>query len=1104
MSPIFPVSAIALVFLLGVLAALLLSRDKLKKRLEETRAAYQHLEEASKSYRLLAENINEVIYIIDIATLQYTYASPSVLRTHGFTPEELTELTINRLLTPQSLEKALKHIAEELERDNLPGVDPARHITIELEQYRKDGSVILVETSAKFLRDETGRPVSIAGVVRNIGERKQAENALRESEKLYRLLADNINEIIFIIDLETFRHTYASPSVKNILGYTPEEMLALPIEKVLAPKSLEHTANILADAFVWEPASDAAPDKNVILELEVYHKNGSIVWVETSAKALRDITGKPVSILGVTRDISERKKSEAALRESEERYRLLADNISEVIYIIDLDSLRHFYISPSVYQVHGYTSEEYLELPLEKVLTPHSLDLALKTIESEVARGYDPETDNSRFITLELEEYRKDGSTLWMENIARVYHDEKGKPVSIIGVARDITERRRSEIALRESEKLYRLLADNISETISILNLKDLSHQYVSPSVKKLKGFTAEEALVQPIDQVLTPPSLQLATQTITEELARDGQPGVTPDRHRTLKLEQYCKNGTTVWTEVAASFLRDETGKPVSLLTAARDISERIKAEMNLRESEERYRMLADNISELIYLFDPQRLRFTFATPSVHSMFGYTIEEFLELPFDKLLTPPSFETAIQAIKDELARGQEPENGNLKYITLELEGYRKDGSTIWTETIGRIFFDKDGNPLYLLGVSRDLTQRKETEEAMKQARDAAEAANRAKSEFLANMSHEIRTPMNGVIGMTELLLGSPLSTEQHEYVDSLRSSAEALLVIIKDVLDFSKIEAGMLNLEIIDFDLNQLCKEVHDNINIKAIHKQITYHTSIEKNVPLILKGDPVRLRQVLFNLCENAIKFTQEGSVRVTVSLKEKTGTRATLLFEVTDTGIGIPLEHQDIIFDSFSQVDASTTRRFGGTGLGLAISKRLVTLLGGEISVYSRPGQGTTFRFSAPFDILEQQPAPLTPSAGQDLETVVNTKPAKILLVEDNDISQKVITQMLEHFGHMVTITANGAEAVKIFGQQDFDLVLMDIQMPVMDGVTATKKIHELQQGKSRKTPVVALTANAMAGDRERFLSQGMNDYISKPVTLETLEVVIRRNIS
>ena len=1099
---LFPV--VALMLSAGVAAGLILGKRHLNIALDNAlKKERQLLSQTAENYHLLAENINEVIFVLDLAALRYTFVSPSILRTHGWTPEEALNLTLDQHLTPASLDLVSATIAREMAQDGRPGIDPNRYITVESEQYRKDGTTVWMETIARPWRDEAGRITSVIGVAREITDRKKAETVLRESEKLHRMLAENINDVIYIVDINSLQYTYVSPSVIRTHGFTPEEMAGMAIDKILSPRSFEDSVIALAGEMERDIRPGVDPDRFVTLEMEQYRRDGSIITVETVNKFLRDEEGRPVSIVGVARNIEQRKKAENALRQSEALYRLLADNISEMVAIIRLEDLSHVYLSPSVEKIRGYSAEEAFYQSLDRILTPASYELAIGTINEELENDKNCGADPDRFRTLELEMTCKDGSTVWVEVVANFVRDENGRPVSIITASRNIADRKKTETALRESEERYRLLAENITEVIFILDLETLRYTYASPSTMKMFGYTPEETVALPLENLFTKESVEKTYALLLEELARDGRPGVDPDRYTVLDLEANHKNGSLVKLETTTSFIRDEFGKPLFGLGVARDNSERTKAESALRESEKRYRLLAENISEVIFLFDPAKLHHFFITPSVYQMFGFTPDEYTALPLDRLLTAQSYETALNAIKAELARGKEPENGVLQYITLELEAYRKDGSTLWVEIIGRIFFDEQGSPLYLLGVTRDLTQRKEVEQAMKEAKDAAEAASRAKSEFLANMSHEIRTPMNGVIGMTELLLDTTLSAEQYEYVESLKSSAEALLVIINDVLDFSKIEAGMLNLEVIDFDLNKLCKEVHDSLSHKARRKKVVYETMIEADVPVMLKGDPVRLRQVLTNLCENAVKFTESGSVMVTVTLLEKTDTTVTLRFEVSDTGIGIPPGHLEKIFDSFSQVDASTTRRFGGTGLGLAISKRLVALLGGQITVSSQPAEGTTFRFSVTFEKVRPRPEPLRPSAGRPSSSAEKTASSKILLVEDNAISTKVISQMLERLGYDVTTAMNGAQAVDIFWRQDFDLVLMDIQMPVMDGITATGKIQALQQGRNRRVPVVALTANAMAGDRERFLSQGLDDYIAKPVTLESLKAVIQRNI-
>ena len=528
-------------------------------------------------------------------------------------------------------------------------------------------------------------------------------------------------------------------------------------------------------------------------------------------------------------------------------------------------------------------------------------------------------------------------------------------------------------------------------------------------------------------------------------------------------------------------------------------ELRERELAEQALRSSENQFRSVTESANEAIVIAgaDGRILRWNQAA---QHCFGYSEAEALGEPVG-LLIPERLRAAHEAGVERLRRGGVPQ---LIDRTLEMPGLRKDGSEVPLE-ISLSTWSSDGGTYYC-GILRDITERQRAELELQRAKEAAEAGNRAKGDFLANMSHEIRTPMNAVIGMTGLLLGTPLDERQREFVETIRISGDHLLTVINGILDLSKIESGNLELETSGFEVRRCVEEAIELIAPRALEKGLALRRSVGDEVPRFVSSDAGRLRQVLVNLIDNAVKFTERGSVEVEVAARESgDGPRAEceLHFLVRDTGCGIPSREFERLFEPFTQADASVTRRFGGTGLGLTISRRLCERLGGRIWVESEVGRGSTFHFTITASVEsppELAAAEWTPARSRERALPsAESHRLRILLGEDNAVNQKVARLLLEQLGYAnVDVAGNGIEVIAALERQTYDVVLMDVQMPEMDGIDAT---HWIRERWKRGPRIIAMTAHALTGDRERCLAAGMDGYLPKPIQSAELESELRR---
>ncbi len=1170
------------------LTEVVLQRDQERMDKEEA------LAESEARIREITESLADGVFVV-APDGKITFVNPQAAQLLGYRQEELLGLDSHSTLHHTRPDGSHMPIAECAVHQAILHGDPFRN----QEDFflRKDGSHINVSIAATPIKRHgkiTGSVVSF----QDISEHIAAERAIRESEERFRLLFNSGSDAIFVLDGGEKPGCFIE--VNDIacqrLGYTREELLGMtPLDiddPALSPSDFENVRKELEEH--W----------HALFERIHIARDGRRIPVEISAH-LFTLNGQS-TILAVARDISERKLAEAAIRASEERLALATR--ASGIGVWDWNIPRNELIwDDAMFLIYGAPRGQFGGCYETWQNGLHPDDARRSETEIQAAlRG-------EQAFDTEFRVIRPDGEIRHVKAVAQVFRDEQGNPIRMVGINQDITERKRAEAE-------YRTLLQTTPDGFWLASTHDGLLIDVNAAYCTMAGYTREELLTMRVTDLEATHDQEQIARNIKTLL--QGIPLRFETRHRR-------KDGSEFDAEISAQYLEARGGV---ILAFIRDITLR-------KQDEKRIAELLDFNSKIIAESTQGMLVYrasgecVMANEAAAQIVGATAEKLLQQNFRQIA---SWKTSGMADDAEsvLASG--------KTLHREFRIISTFGKEAWLDCDFSTI--SSGGEPHLLVLISDVSAFRKAEQVLVEARQVAERANTAKSEFLANMSHEIRTPMNAIIGLSDLALGLELPPKLHDYCTKIHTSSKALLSIINDILDYSKVEAGRLELDSVEFSLEEMLENVANLFIVRAEEKGLELLFQIALEVPETLIGDPLRLGQVMNNLVGNAVKFTESGQIHIQVERVAAAPGQTTLRFAVRDSGIGMTPEQANRLFQAFTQADGSITRKYGGTGLGLTISKRLVEKMGGDITVSSEPGKGSTFTFTLTFEVpqharLTRSPTDLrgmhvlvvddldisrrilselltqwgfkvseaangkealtllenSDSASDQVELVlldwkmpemdgievarrvrqlavkhdiprlpviimvtayskdklleeaqdvqldaVLTKPvtasglfdtiirfqggqvlekaeevlpdlrdrlaairgAQVLLVEDNEINQQVAQEFLERSGIQVRIAANGEEALHLLDKEPFDAVLMDLQMPVMDGLEATRRIRA--QARFCDLPIIAMTAAVLTQDREACLAAGMNDHVAKPILPNELREALIKHIA
>ncbi|MCB9363823.1 MAG: PAS domain S-box protein [Flavobacteriales bacterium] len=1055
----------------GLYTGIKLMLDSSQEKLDELKNLNQQLKNISKKKGVLLEELQEISHIGSWEwniTNDTISCSNEVLKIFGIKSkkEKLSYDSLLKLTHPQDV-KIVDYIFRKAFYDHNP--------------FKIHQRIVLKEDHIKFIEirgavevNKKDHPLKMYGTIQDISTIKATKEKLflakqqleakvdertRDLKRAYRNLEKEMalkeQSLLKEKELATIVESSSDAIISKTLdgyikiwnlgatkmyGYSADEMIGNHISKLIPEYKLQEYYDSMDKIAGGQPVAAFQTVRKT--------KDGTLINVSVSLSCIKDNLGNVIGASAIAIDITERKKIEYELKQSEEKYRTLVETMNEGVLIVDNDNTILF-SNDFMCKILGYELNEILGKNTFNFIADETDKKEMSQVIKTLKKG-----EPSKY---EIQLLTKNKQKLWLLVSSSPTYDNHGKIIGSVSLHTNITNRKLME---EELNSIANIPEENPNPTFRF-SVHGQVLMYANPASSATLNFFDNE-------------DNKDIRQEWIKEINKVYQLG-TP-----IKKELPVKNQTYMCTIVPVP----ENGY---VNVYAVDITATKEAEAEIRKLS----LVLSKTENAVFIADKNGV-IQWVNEGFRKITGYSMEEVIGTTGEQLR---------KGRKTGLNRNHPYFNKMLttkQSVSYESHNFKKNGKEYWAITTLTPVFDNNQNLESIIAIDTDITYKKQAEKEILKAKKIAEESAKAKELFLANMSHEIRTPMNAIMGIIQLLKDTRLNKTQLEYLKSMDFAGENLLRIINDVLDLAKIESGKMSIEKIPFNLNELIKDLFSSLHHRVNEKDIRLIKVIDKNVPNEIIGDPVRLNQILINLISNAIKFTKEGFIKLHVAATNTTNNTVNVKFQIKDTGIGIHKDMHTVIFSDFEQANKETTRKYGGTGLGLSIVKRLLTLQDGSITLESTEGEGSTFTFEIPYTISSLKDASKTTHTFSDSDNnlLINQK---ALLIEDNILNQMVATKFLESMGLKIDIANNGLEGIDTLAKKSYDIILMDIQMPKMDGYTAASYIRTKMKGKKSQIPILAMTAHAISGEKEKCINVGMNDYITKPLKREHLKMKI-----